>query len=288
MDQAAALRSLAAHTVRPACPAAGGAEAFVVGSGKGGVGKSVLSALLATALTRGARRVLLVDGSQNQGNLHILLGVRPAARLEAVLTGEAEVEDLPVEVAPGLWLLPADSGTESLHALSGVDRARLHHRLSALYDAYDAVVVDGGPGIENVVRIASIRASRLVVVTVPEPAALSDAYALIKIVNLQVPSLPVDVLVNRVLDAEEGPAAFDRLRLAASRFLGRELRYLGAVPEDEALRAMVRQPGAVLAAAPAGVEEAAGLLVSRHEPGLPVTPAAAPEPPVGIPGRWPT
>ncbi len=263
MDQAAALRALAPRPARRPCPARAGAETLVVGSGKGGVGKSVLSALLATALARAGRRVLLVDGSQNQGNLHILLGVRPAVRLEAVLSGEADVRDLPVEVGPGLWLAPADSGTESLHALGSVDRARLHHRLSALYDDFDTVIVDGGPGIDNVVRIASIRASRLVVVTVPEPAALSDAYALVKIVNLQAPSLPVDVVVNRVLDAEEAPASFERLSLAAARFLGRELGFLGAVPEDEALRAVVRRPGALLAAAPPAVEELARRLQAR-------------------------
>ncbi len=267
MDQAAALRALAPRPARRPCPARAGAETLVVGSGKGGVGKSVLSALLATALARAGRRVLLVDGSQNQGNLHILLGVRPAVRLESVLAGEAEMRDLPVEVGGGLWLAPADSGTESLHALGSVDRARLHHRLSALYDAFDTVIVDGGPGIDNVVRIASIRASRLVVVTVPEPAALSDAYALIKIVNLQVPSLPVDVLVNRVLGEDEALASYERLRLAAARFLGRDLHYLGAVPEDEALRAVVRRPGALLAAAPAAVEQVALRLAGRGAAG---------------------
>jgi flagellar biosynthesis protein FlhG len=225
--------------------------------------------MFATALARGGRRVLLVDGCQNQGNLHILLGVRPAARLGDLLTGEAELEQLPVAVGSGLWLLPADSGTESLYALNSVDRARLHHHLSSLYDGFEAVVVDGGPGIDNVVRVASMGATRLVVVTVPEPTALSDAYALIKIVNLQVPALPVDVLVNRTQSGDEGLAAFDRLSLAASRFLSRELGYLGALPEDEALRAVARQPGALLAAAPPEVDEAVTRLIARKSSGVP-------------------
>jgi flagellar biosynthesis protein FlhG len=261
MDQAAALRSLAAQPSRPACPGAPRAEVIVIGSGKGGVGKSVLAVLFATALVRDGRRVLLVDGCQNQGNLHILLGVRPAGRLEDLLTGEADLEQLPVDVGPGLRLLPADSGAESLYALSRVDRARLHHQLSSLYDDSETVVVDGGPGIDNVVRVASMGATRLVVVTVPEPTALSDAYALIKIVSLQIPALPVSVLVNRTRSGEEGPAAFERLSLAASRFLGRELDYLGTLPEDDALRADLRRPGALLAAAPAEVEEAIARLI---------------------------
>jgi flagellar biosynthesis protein FlhG len=260
MDQAAALRSLAVQAPRHPRLESPGAEVIVVGSGKGGVGKSVLSVLFATSLVRNGRRVLLVDGCQNQGNLHILLGVRPTGRLEDLLTGEADLQQLPVAVSPGLWLLPADSGAESLYALSRVDRARLHHQLSSLYDGFEAVVVDGGPGIDNVVRVASMSATRLVVVTVPEPTALSDAYALIKIVSLQIPALPVSVLVNRTQSVEEGLAAFERLSLAAARFLGRELGYLGTLPEDDALRADIRRPGALLAAAPSGVDEAIALL----------------------------
>lgn len=258
MDQAAGLRSLAlaAAGARPAPETAGGMSAFVVGSGKGGVGKSVLSVLLSIELARSGRRVLLLDGAQNQGNLHILLGVRPAHRLESLLTGEIDAAELLRPLDERLWLLPADSGTERLHALGPVDRARLHHRLSALYDDFDAVVVDSGPGIESAVRVAMMRANRLAVVTVPEPAALSDAYALMKIVHLQLPGLPLEVLVNRVLDESEGPAAFERLSLAGQRFLGRPLRYLGAVPEDPEVTEAVRRPGRLLAGAPSRVREA--------------------------------
>jgi flagellar biosynthesis protein FlhG len=267
MDQATALRRLAVPAPRHPQFGTQGAEVLVVGSGKGGVGKSVLSVLFATALVRKGRRVLLVDGCQNQGNLHILLGVRPAGRLEDLLTGDADLQQLPVAVSSGLWLLPADSGAESLYALSRMDQARLHHQLSSLYDDFEAVVVDGGPGIDNVVRVASMSATRLVVVTVPEPTALSDAYALIKIVSLQIPALPISVLVNRTLSGEEGLAAFERLSLAASRFLGRELGYLGTLPEDDTLRAGIRRPGALLAAAPSEVDEAIALLIEPKTSG---------------------
>jgi flagellar biosynthesis protein FlhG len=246
-DQAQGLRALHAGRPRAHVPAAGdGPPTIVVGSGKGGVGKSVLSVLLAAALARCGRSTLLLDGAQNQGNLHILLGVRPAVRLGAVLTGEAEPEASLVPIAERLALLPADSGAEALYALGPLDRARLHRRLSALYDHYDAVVVDGGSGIESVVRAAGIRATRLAVVVAPEPASLADAYALLKIVHLQVPAVPIEVMVNRVAADEEGRAVFERLQLAADRFLRRDLGYLGCVPEDEALQRGARSPGALL------------------------------------------
>jgi flagellar biosynthesis protein FlhG len=246
-DQAQGLRALGAAT-RDSCAASepDGPPAIVLGSGKGGVGKSVLSVMLAAAFARSGRRTLLLDGAQNQGNLHILLGVRPAGTLSAVLSSDLEPAALQVPVAENLTLLPGDSGAEALYSLGALDRARLHRRLSALYDDFEIVVIDGGSGIESAVRAGGIRASRLAIVAAPEPASMADAYALLKIVHLQLPSLPIEVMVNRVTADEEGQAVFDRLHLAAGRFLRRELPYLGCIREDDALRLGARRPGALL------------------------------------------
>lgn len=241
-DQAAMLRAMMVGRLpeparRPVPPT------IVVGSGKGGVGKSVISALLAQRLAADGRKVLLVDGDQNLGNLHVLFGITRTATLEQLLDEAATPRDLLVRVSEQFWLLPADSGAESLHALGSLDRARLHHRLSALYDDFDVVIVDAGPGIESVVRVSTMGATRLIMVAVPEPAALTDAYATLKIVHAQVKDLPVDVLINRVEDAREGPQAFERLATAAERFLHRDIRYLGALWEDDEIRRAVRAPG---------------------------------------------
>ncbi|HXE56685.1 MAG TPA: P-loop NTPase [Gemmatimonadales bacterium] len=244
-DQAALLREMMARACPEPVPLQG-PPVLVVGSGKGGVGKSVLAALVGVALADQGRRVLLFDADQNLGNLHVLLGVRPAARLDALLEGEVTPEDLVRPVRANLWLLPGDSGAESLYAMGPTERARLHLRLSALYDRFDAVIVDAGAGLEGVVRVSSMRATRLLVVTMPEPAALTDAYALIKIVNLQVPDLPIDVVLNRTDAAEEGRDAFARLATASERFLRRHLRYLGAIPDDPAVRRATREPGRLL------------------------------------------
>lgn len=260
-DQAAGLRALNASARWPLDSGGPqGPPVFVVGSGKGGVGKSVLSVMLAAAFARSGRRTLLLDGAQNQGNLHILLGVRPAGSLGAVLAGEAEPSALQVPVAERLALLPGDSGTEALYSLGILDRARLHRRLSTVFDEHEVVVVDAGSGIEGAARAGGIRASRLAVVASPEPAALADAYALIKILHLQVPSLPIEVMVNRVMADEEGQAVYDRLQLAAERFLRRELGYLGCVPEDDALRLGARRPGALLEARSEAIDAIAARL----------------------------
>ncbi len=227
-------------------PRASYTHAIVVGSGKGGVGKSVVSILLAAALAAQYRRVLLFDGDSNLGNLHVLLGVRPAVRIDALLMGEVAPRDMVQPIAPNLWLMPGESGTESLHGLPPIEQARLQHQLSELYADFDAVVIDAGAGIESVMRVAMMRATRLLVVTAPEPTALTDAYALMKIVNMQLPDMPLDILVNRCLDDDEGRDAFVKLATACERFLRRGVRHVGSLPEDPALRASVRDPHRLL------------------------------------------
>ena len=244
-DQAIRLGHLAtAPTVEPDLPTR---PVFVVASGKGGVGKSVIASMMAEALADSGPRVLLVDGAQNLGHLHVILGVSAKARLEEVQRGEIEPAALVTRVTDRLWLLASDSGAEGLYALPAIDQARLHHRLAAIYDDFDIVVVDAGAGIETVVRLATMGGTRLVLVTVPEVAALTDAYALVKLVHAQLPQLPIDVVVNRAGDPAEGAKAFDRLAVAAERFLGRRLTSLGVILEAPALRGVMRRPGGLLA-----------------------------------------
>lgn len=249
-DQAAHLRALmSAAPRRPAVMPLEGPPTIVVGSGKGGVGKSVVSVLLAAAVARRGHRVLLFDAAQNLGTLHVLLNVHPAGRPAAVLAGERAPGDLVTHVHETLWLLPADSGAESLHALGGLERARLHQRLVGATDGFDLVVVDAEAGIDPVVRAATIGASRLLVVTMLEPAALTDAYALMKIVHREQPDLPFDVLVNQVRAADDGPAAFERLTTACQQFLGRSIEYAGAFPHEESIRVAVRTASDLLGVA---------------------------------------
>ena len=270
-DQAELLRRLMAPPApAPAAPQAG-VPVLVVGGGKGGVGTSLVAIHLARAYAERCD-VLLLDGDQNLGTLHILLGVRPAGRLEDVLAGD-DPESLLTPVGDRLWLLPADSGAEALYALGPTDRARLHRRLCTLYGRFDCVVADGGSGLDSVVRIAGMGASTLVVVTVPEPAALADAYALIKIARIQVPSLAVHVLVNRVAGEADARVAYDRLDSACQRFLGSAAGFLGWVPDDDALRRLVR---AGLNAPPVPGEGPAARAL--HQAALRLMPDAPPAP----------
>lgn len=247
-DQAAALREARRDPIRFPLPEGGGdTPAVVVGSGKGGVGKSIAAVSFAASLAEAGHRVLLVDGDQNLGNLHVLLGVRPTLTPEALLHESLAPADIVVPVAERLFLMPADSGTDAVQRLGPTDRARLQRRVSGIYADYDAVIVDAAAGLDSALRCAALHATRLVVMTMPEATALTDAYALIKVVHGQLPRLPVDVVVNRLHEPREGEMAFDKLRAAAARFLGRPIEYLGGVPEDREMRALAADPVRLLA-----------------------------------------
>ncbi len=219
---------------------------IVVASGKGGAGKSIVSILLAKILIRLGYKVLLVEGDQNRGSLHVLLGVQPVGRLEALVDGTVAPSDLVTPVVDRLFLISGDSGAQRLYALGALDRARIHARLQTLYHDFEIVVIDSAPDLEGTVRACSMGATQLLVITVAEPVALSDTYAVMKTVHHQVPYLPIDVLVNRVRSPDEAYNTYSRLSLACRRFLECELGYAGSVPEDDGLRRALGTPGFVL------------------------------------------
>ena len=215
---------------------AGVPPTFVVAGAKGGVGKSVIAILLARSLAEYGQRALLVDGEQNLGMLHVLLNVRLQTQLDAVVREEVDPEDLLVRVASRLWLLPSALGTEELYGLGVLDRARLHFKLTRAFAAFDVVIVDVGSELESVVRVASLGATRLILVTTAEPGALAGARALVGIVHLQVPALPIDVLVNRTDTPREAESTFAALRDRVGRGLTPSLHFLGGMPTDPDLR----------------------------------------------------
>ncbi|HRP08176.1 MAG TPA: AAA family ATPase, partial [Gemmatimonadales bacterium] len=248
-DQARALRNRAAPMVfEPARQEVTGG-ALVVGSGKGGVGKSLVAVTMASTLAASGKKVLLVDADFNLGTLHVLLGIRPAVQPENLLDPGTSTASAVVPVCRNLWLLPSASGSEALQRLGPHERVQLHRRATQLFPDYDAVVIDCAAGLDVALRVTAMQASRLVLVTTPEPAALTSAYALIKLVHGRLPRLPIDLLVNRVAHQDEGSAAAERIGEACNRFLGREVRYLGGVPEDPGMRSALSRPEELVVAA---------------------------------------
>jgi flagellar biosynthesis protein FlhG len=225
-------------------------RAIAVASGKGGVGKTNVVANLALAFRRRGLRVILVDADLGLANLDTLLGVNPRATLRHVLHGECAMRDVLVEGPGGIRIVPAASGFEDLTQLTDAQRLLLLEQVDSLEGEFDVLLVDTGAGISpNVLFFATAAHETLVVVT-PEPTALTDAYALVKVLATRYAEHRFAVLVNMARGDFDAKRTFTHLSRVAERFLHVSLRYVGYVPFDAELPEAVRRQRAVLDLAP--------------------------------------
>jgi MinD-like ATPase involved in chromosome partitioning or flagellar assembly len=213
----------------------------VVGSGKGGAGVSSIALLLAEELNRQDQHVLLVDGDEHVGSLHLLLGWNDAGPgLGALRGGTRTPAELLREVRPGLHLLPGGSaGAGGSASLSTAERRALFRRVGELYEHYDMVIVDGGARLESVTAALGAGAERLLAVTGTDRVSLAASYALVKVALARFQGLPVELVVNRTA-GPRGSAAHRIVDGAAERFLRLSVPMAGDVPDDPALTAAFR------------------------------------------------
>jgi flagellar biosynthesis protein FlhG len=209
------------------------APVLTFSSGKGGVGKSCMSAHLGTLLARSGLRVMLVDGDFGLANLDILLGVQPAATLEQVLSGDAKLQDAIVGVEPNLWLVPAASGIMDVRQSDFLTRQKIARLFDDCPWEMDLIIMDVGAGIQSNVLSLHSPAFKSVIVLTPEPTSLTDAYGLIKTLSRNTAVAEFHVLVNQVTDAREAKATFQRLKDVADRFIDVRIEYLGHCERDE-------------------------------------------------------
>lgn len=253
---------------RPSMIATQGASAHVraiaVASGKGGVGKTNVVANLALALRRRGQRVIVIDADLGLANLDTLLGVNPRATLRHVLHGECAMRDVLIEGPGGIQLVPAASGFEDLTQLTDAQRLLLLDQVDSLEGAFDVLLLDTGAGISpNVLFFATAAHETLVVVT-PEPTALTDAYALVKVLATRYAEQRFDILVNMARGEFEAKRTFTHLSRVAERFLHVSLHYAGWLPFDPEVPEAVRRQRLVLELAPgAPVSRAFDALAER-------------------------
>ncbi len=255
---------------------------IAVASGKGGVGKSNLAANLAVALGESGARVLLVDADFAQANLDLLLGVHPRWDLQHVLSGEKQPEDIVLQAAKNVKLVPASSGVPDLAELDDYRREFLLRALSQLEGDVDLVLLDLASGVSNTVTSLCHAAHEVIVVTTPELPAFSDAYALIKLLHQQGRMRPPHLVVSMTSPEDEADETAHRIRLVARRFLQQEVEYLGSVPFDPAVSRAVRRQEPVVTAFPqspaaAAYRGLAGRLWSAPDPDPKVRTPHAPQ-----------
>jgi len=214
---------------------------IAVTSGKGGVGKTNIVANLGYSFARMGKKVLILDADLGLGNLDVLLGLAPKYNLSHVIMGEKSVSDIIVEGPGGMLILPASSGIQELTQLTPQQKIEILSELDGMIGSVDLLLIDTAAGISSNVMDFSVTAQEIIVVVSPEPTAITDAYALMKVLSLKYAEKSCKVIVNLAGTAQQGREVFRQLNLVAERFLDMTVDYIGSVLFDANVTQGVKQ-----------------------------------------------
>lgn len=250
-------------------------QVVAITGGKGGVGKTSVSVNLGLALTGLGKRVTLLDADLGLANVDVLLGIRAERTIADVMNGHCGLRDIVVRTESGLSVIPASSGIQSVANMGPMEHAGLIHAFSELGDDMDMLLIDTAAGIaDNVVSF--VRASREVIVVVcDEPSSMTDAYALIKVLNRDCRKRDFRIVANMTRNATEGEKLFRKFAAAATRFLDVNLQYAGDIPWDDTLRKSTQRQKPLLEGWPGCPAARAYQRLAREVAGWPVQSAAS-------------
>jgi flagellar biosynthesis protein FlhG len=225
-------------------------QVIAVTGGKGGVGKTNLSVNMSLALAKLGKRVVLLDADLGLANVDLLLGVKADKNISDVLSGECDLKDILIDASGGIKVIPASSGTQELANLGPQEHAGLINAFAGLVDELDVLVIDTAAGISDSV-ISFVRAAQeILLVVCDEPSSITDAYALIKILNRDYGIDRFRVVANMTRSETEGQHMFNKLLNVADRFLDVNLQYAGEIPFDDSVRKAVKKQKATIEAFP--------------------------------------
>jgi len=204
---------------------------IAVTSGKGGVGKSTISSNMAYQLSQMGYRVGILDADIGLANLDIIFNVKVKKTLLHVLKGEATLKDIVIPINHNLLLIPGESGDE-IFAYNDNEIIKRFAKEAAFLDMLDFLIIDTGAGIGKNVQIFLKEADEILVVTMPDPSAITDAYATIKVTNTY--RHDMNVILNNTRNPKEGKLIFDKINKVAKNNIKTppDLNYLGALSQD--------------------------------------------------------
>jgi flagellar biosynthesis protein FlhG len=201
-------------------------------SGKGGVGKTSLVLNLATLMAQRKKRILVFDGDFGLANVDVQLGLAPRQDLSHVLTGATPLKDIVVKASQGFWVVPGRSGSSTLPFMTAMEQHGILNQLKSLAADYDAVLVDVPAGLDNTVLNLCAFADKTIVIATPDPSAITDAYALIKLLHQGRDVHNCHLLVNQAGGALEGKQTATKITEAARHFLKLDVPSLPPIPYD--------------------------------------------------------
>ncbi len=207
-------------------------KVIAITSGKGGVGKSSLAINLALALSNLNQRVCLVDADLGMANIDVLLKMTPKYNLTHILKEEADIFDVIIEGPNNIMVIPGGSGWQDISNLTTYQFQNLVKNFRELESYTDIIIFDTGAGISNNVINFLLASDEILLITTPEPHAITDAYAMTKIIMEKSPDSPVKLIVNKSDNQKEGEDVGNKIKFAARQFLGISLDYLGCVRKN--------------------------------------------------------
>jgi flagellar biosynthesis protein FlhG len=202
-----------------------------VTSGKGGVGKSSIVSNIAYILGSNNEATYILDADLSLGNIDIMFGMVPKFNIKDLIEGKKSIEEIIVEGPGGIRLIPATSGISEFSSLTAEEKNILFSSFRELPE-YDFLIVDTSAGISsNVIYFNSISDDIIIVVT-PDPASITDSYAVIKVLSKKTGRKDFNIIVNMAKDEDEGLEIYKKLLSVTDRFLDVYLDYMGHIPMD--------------------------------------------------------
>jgi flagellar biosynthesis protein FlhG len=241
MDQAQGIRQMKSqHPVR----------VVAVTSGKGGVGKSNVTINLAVSLAQSGEKVMVMDADMGLANIDVLLGLSAGLNLSHVINGECSLEETIIEGPSGIKIVPASSGVAAMSDLTPAQNAGVIRSFSELTEPVDTLLIDTAAGLSDSVVSYTRAAREVIVVVCDEPASITDAYAMVKVMNRDYGVERFHVLANQAHGAQQGRELYNKLARVSQKFLDVTLEFLGSIPYDDCLKKAVQKQKSVVEAFP--------------------------------------
>ncbi|MCD6121428.1 MAG: MinD/ParA family protein [Spirochaetales bacterium] len=236
-DQAEKLRQI---MQRKESRAKGNTRIVAVSSGKGGVGKTNFAINLALAYGQLGRKVIVLDADLGLANVNVILGVIPQYNLYHLIKKQKKLRDIIIKTDYGIDIIAGASGFSKIANLSDEERQNFISELDDLSSS-DIIIIDTSAGVSDNVLGFIAASDDVIIVTTPEPTAITDAYGIIKIIATEIDDVDLDLklVVNRVNSVVEGKKVAERVINIAGQFLNLKVDYLGFVYEDSLVHTAV-------------------------------------------------
>jgi flagellar biosynthesis protein FlhG len=204
-----------------------------VSSGKGGVGKTNFAVNLGIAYAQYGKKVIVMDADLGLANVNVCLGIIPKYNLFQLIKKQKTMKEIIIDTNYGIQIIAGASGFSKIANLSDEERTAFIQEIDALSYA-DILIIDTGAGVSQNVLSFIIAADEAIIITTPEPTAITDAYGIIKIIATEInnPSLDLKLVVNRVSSILEGRKVAERVINIAGQFLNVKVDNLGMIFED--------------------------------------------------------